>query len=108
MEKKLPTRNRSKRSTTFQCPFCDDSLDLSGHENHSNRLSRHILDHCFKDSNGQLMYKATKNESNLKKLKFKIGKSSRTEAIGIIVRLRQLRDEILMPTKGEFSTCYTV
>ena len=109
MEKNLPTRNRHHRSArTFECPFCDELPNLAGHDNHSNILSRHISEHCFKSSSGKLLSKATKNETNLKKLQIKIGNSSRTEAIGIIVQLRQLGDDSLMPAKGEFSSCYTV
>ena len=111
--------NRPHRSaSTFQCPFCDELPDLTGHDNHSKMLSRHISEHCFKNKNGNLMSKATKNETNLKKLQKKIGKVSRTEAIGIIVQLRklgddslvplrQLGDDSLVPTKGEFSSCYS-
>ena len=103
----MPIRNRHHRSArTFECPFCEVSPDVTGYQNHSKIFSRHISEHCFKNSKGKLLSKATKNEVNLKKLQKKIGKVSRTEAIGIIVQLRELGDDSLMPTKGEFSSCY--
>ena len=108
MEKNLPTRNRHHRSArTFECPFCDEFQDLVGHDNRSKILSRHISEHVFKSSSGKLLSKATKNEINLQKLQKKIGYSSRTEAIGIIVQLRELGDDSLKPAKGEFSTQYS-
>ena len=91
--------NRKRRAVRdLQCPFCKH-FPVS--ENYNVEMNRHILKHCFKTSNGELMWVPTKNFSTLANLQRKIGKKSRTEAIPIIAEER--RKGTLLQNKKETS-----
>ena len=92
-------KTRKRRAVSEQqCPFCKF---FPVTESSDAELNRHILRHCFKKSNGELMEKPTKNFSTLTNLQCKIGNKNRTQ--GTVIVAEERRKGTLLQNKEETS-----